>query len=108
MGKRTNIRDFTEGNVTGQLLSFAAPLFLSNLLQIVYNMVDMIIVGQKLGKVGLSAVSIGGDVSHFLTFLAMAFPAPDRSSSPSTSARDRRKSSPVSSARCFPSSCSAR
>ena len=73
MNSRSNIRDFTDGNVAKQLLSFAAPLFLSNLLQIVYNMVDMIIVGQKLGKVGLSAVSVGGDVSHFLTFLAMGF-----------------------------------
>ncbi len=56
-----------------QLVSFATPLFLSSLLQIVYNMVDMIIVGQKLGKVGLSAVSIGGDVTNFLTFIAMGF-----------------------------------
>ena len=56
-----------------QLVSFATPLFLSSLLQIVYNMVDMIIVGQKLGKVGLSAVSIGGDVTTFLTFIAMGF-----------------------------------
>ena len=60
--KKTNIRDFTSGNVRRQLVSFATPLFLSSLLQIVYNMVDMIIVGQKLGKVGLSAVSVGGDV----------------------------------------------
>ncbi|MDE5931015.1 MAG: polysaccharide biosynthesis C-terminal domain-containing protein, partial [Lachnospiraceae bacterium] len=71
--QKTHIVDFTEGNVTGQLMRFATPLFLSNMLQIVYNMVDMIIVGQKLGKVGLSAVSIGGDVSNFLTFLAMGF-----------------------------------
>ncbi len=49
------------------------PLFMSNLLQIVYNMVDMIIVGQALGKVGISAVSVGGDVSHFMTFVAMGF-----------------------------------
>ena len=46
---------------------------MSSLLQIVYNMVDMIIVGQKLGKVGLSAVSVGGDVIGFLTFIAMGF-----------------------------------
>ena len=31
----------------------------------------MIIVGHVLGKVGLSAVSIGGDVANFLMFLAM-------------------------------------
>ncbi len=71
--QKTMIRDFTQGNVTKQLITFATPLFLSSLLQIVYNMVDMIIVGQALGKVGLSAVAVGGDVSHFMTFVAMGF-----------------------------------
>ena len=70
---RTFAADFTQGSVSKHLLIFSAPLFLSNLLQVVYNMMDMIIVGQALGKVGLSGVSIGGDVSHFLTFLAMGF-----------------------------------
>ena len=36
-------------------------------------MVDMIVVGNVLGKVGISAVSVGGDVSHLLTFIAMGF-----------------------------------
>lgn len=67
------MRDFTRGNITSQLITFAWPLFLSNLLQIVYNMVDMIIVGHVLGKVGTSAVSVGGDISAFLTFIAMGF-----------------------------------
>jgi len=71
--QKTQIRDFTQGNITHQLVTFAWPLFLSNLLQIVYNMVDMIIVGNVLGKTGISAVSVGGDVSHFLTFVAMGF-----------------------------------
>jgi len=73
MKNKELIADFTQGNVTKQLFRFAAPLFLSSLLQIVYNMVDMIIVGQKMGKVGMSAVSVGGDVTHLLTFLAMGF-----------------------------------
>ena len=67
------IRDFTKGNVTKQLISFALPLFLSNLLQIVYNLVDMAVVGNVLGKAGVSAVSVGGDVAHLLTFIAMGF-----------------------------------
>ncbi len=70
---KTQIRDFTRGNITRQLIIFAAPLFLSNLLQIFYNMADMAIVGKVLGKVGTSAVSVGGDVSNFLTFFAMGF-----------------------------------
>jgi len=71
--RKSYTADFTQGSVAKHLLRFSTPLFLSNLLQVVYNMVDMIIVGQALGKVGLSGVSIGGDVSHFLTFIAMGF-----------------------------------
>ena len=70
---RSQIKDFTKGNISKQLISFAFPLFLSNLLQVVYNMVDMIVVGNVLGKAGTSAVSVGGDVTHFLTFVAMGF-----------------------------------
>jgi len=70
---KTLIRDLTVGSVPRQLLTFAAPLFLSGLLQTVYNLVDMIIVGQYLGSTGLSAVSIGGDVLHMLMFVAMGF-----------------------------------
>ena len=67
------IQDFTKGNITKQLVRFATPLFLSSLLQVVYNMVDMIIVGHKLGEVGLSAVSVGGDITNFMTLIAMGF-----------------------------------
>ena len=71
--KASQIRDFTQGSITRQLIPFALPLFLSNLLQVVYNMVDMIVVGHVLGKAGTSAVAVGGDVTTFLTFIAMGF-----------------------------------
>ena len=71
--QKTEIKDFTQGNIMRQLLVFSWPLFLSNILQVVYNMVDMVIVGNKYGKVGLSAVSVGGDVTNFLTFLVIGF-----------------------------------
>ena len=66
-------RDLTTGSVPKGLIAFATPLFLSNLLQAVYNMVDMIVVGKYVGSVGLSAVSIGGDILNMLTFVAMGF-----------------------------------
>ena len=69
----SGIKDFTQGNITKQLIVFAWPLFLSNLLQVVYNLVDMVVVGNVLGKVGISAVSVGGDLSHLLTFIAMGY-----------------------------------
>ena len=71
--KPSMVRDLTGGNVTKLLLSFAFPLFVSNALQAVYNIVDMIVVGQFIGGAGMSAVSIGGDVLHLLTFVAMGF-----------------------------------
>ena len=73
MNQRTQIKDFTQGSIPRQLVAFATPLFLSNLLQIVYNMVDMMVVGSVMGKAGTSAVSVGGDVSNLLTFVAMGF-----------------------------------
>lgn len=69
----SQIKDFTQGDITKQLVVFAWPLFLSNLLQVVYNLVDMVVVGNVLGKVGISAVSVGGDVSNLLTFIAMGY-----------------------------------
>ncbi len=65
------IQDLTQGSVWKQLLVFAMPLFLSSFLQIVYSTVDMIVVGQYVGNVGLSAVHIGGEVMALLAFVAM-------------------------------------
>ena len=67
------IRDLTTGSVPKTLLRFSLPLFLSGLLQMVYNMVDMIVVGKFVGTEGLSAVSIGGEVLMLITFVAMGF-----------------------------------
>ena len=44
---KTFINDLTEGSVARKLLYFAFPFMLSNLLQTVYNLVDMSVVGQK-------------------------------------------------------------
>ena len=67
------IRDLTRGPVVAQLFRFAFPLFVSNALQAVYNLVDMVVVGNYIGAAGMSAVSIGGDILHLLTFVAMGF-----------------------------------
>ncbi len=67
------IHDLTVGSVPGTLLRFALPLFLSGLLQMVYNMVDMVVVGRFVGTDGLSAVAIGGEVLQLITFVAMGF-----------------------------------
>lgn len=70
---KTFIKNYTSGPVLRSLIVFAIPLFLSNLLQAVYNLVDMIVVGQVVGAAGLSGISVGGDVLALLTFLSMGF-----------------------------------
>jgi putative MATE family efflux protein len=73
MKENAIIRDLTTGSVPRTLFTFSLPLFLSGLLQMVYNMVDMIVVGNFVGTEGLSAVSIGGEVLMLITFVAMGF-----------------------------------
>jgi len=75
MSEKTMIHDLTEGNVAKKLLVFATPYMLSNLLQTVYNLVDMVVIGQFAGSIGLSAVSVGGDLIHVFTFICMGFSA---------------------------------
>ena len=59
---KSMIKDLTTGSVSQKLITFAYPFMLSNLLQVVYNLVDMIVIGQVVGSKGLSGVSIGGDL----------------------------------------------
>ena len=72
-GNNAIIRDLNSGSVPKTLLKFAAPLFLSGLLQMLYNMVDMIVVERMVGTNGLDAVAVGGEVLMLITFIAMGF-----------------------------------
>lgn len=67
------ITDMTEGSITRHLLVFAVPVMFANMLQTLYNVVDMAVVGQFVGGTGLSAVSIGGDITHLPTMMCMGF-----------------------------------
>ena len=58
--RATMVKDLTAGQVVPLLLRFALPLFVSNALQAVYNVVDMVVVGNYIGKAGMSAVSSPG------------------------------------------------
>jgi len=62
-------QDLTTGDIRAALLRFAAPLFLSQLFQQLYNSVDSLIVGNYLGKQALAAVSSSGS----LIFLMVGF-----------------------------------
>lgn len=54
--------DFTQGNIWRQLLTFSAPLLLTNLLQVSYQFIDSLWVGNLLGTNALGAVAISSTV----------------------------------------------
>ena len=67
------IADYTKGRIGSQLLRFSVPFMLSNGLQVLYSLVDMIVVGKYVGSPGLSAVSTASQIFTFMTMLALGF-----------------------------------
>ena len=63
---RTDMRDLTVGNVALKTIGFAVPIIITNLLQALYNIADMAIVGHFIGSAGMSAVNIGGQVTMII------------------------------------------
>ena len=61
----------TEGPIAWQMIRFAGPVFLGNLFQQLYNMVDSLIVGNFTGDEALAAVSSSG--SFIFLFVGFIF-----------------------------------
>lgn len=66
MNENKNTILMTEGSIFKNLLFFAAPLILGNLLQQMYNAVDSIIVGNYVGSNALAAVGAGASLIYLL------------------------------------------
>lgn len=60
------MHELTKGNPAKLILLFTVPLLVGNIFQQFYNMVDMIIVGQTLGKNALAAVGSTGSISFLI------------------------------------------
>ncbi len=60
-------QDLLHGSVPKQLIAFSLPFLAANVLQSVYAVVDMIIVGQFVGSAGLSGVSVGSQIASLFT-----------------------------------------
>ncbi len=52
----SKIKDMTKGSPYKLLISFALPMFVGNIFQQIYNLVDTIVVGKFVGKEALAAV----------------------------------------------------
>ncbi len=64
---KSYVKDMTEGNPTGLLLTFMLPMVVGNVFQQLYNMVDSMIVGKYVGADALAAVGATGSL-NFLIF----------------------------------------
>jgi len=64
-------KDLTTGNVFRQLVVFAVPFFLSNLVQSVYSVADMMILGHFGGTNSMAAVNTSSQIAVIVTNLAM-------------------------------------
>ncbi|MFP7494394.1 MATE family efflux transporter [Terribacillus saccharophilus] len=61
-------QDFTKGRIVKQLITFAGPIMLTNLLQVSYQFIDSLWVGNLLGANALGAVTVSSTI--LLTVLA--------------------------------------
>lgn len=62
-------KNLAKGSALRNIVTFSAPFLLANLLQTLYGMADLFIVGQFNGAASISGVSIGSQVMHMLTVM---------------------------------------
>ena len=63
--------DLTSGPIWRQLVKYSTPLVISNLLQSMYNIVDMIVAGQFIGPESISAISNAGVIMNMITMIVV-------------------------------------
>lgn len=73
--RNTGNYDMTQGEIVPALVRFSIPVFLGNLFQQLYNVIDIIIVGRCLGEDRLAAVGVTGTISFLMLGFAMGLSA---------------------------------
>ena len=72
--KNTNkTRDMTQGPILREILLFSLPLMLGNAFQMLYNTVDVIVVGNFVGKEALAAVGSTTMITNMFVFFFNGF-----------------------------------
>ncbi|MCD8332688.1 MAG: polysaccharide biosynthesis C-terminal domain-containing protein [Clostridiales bacterium] len=65
------IRDLTRGNILKNLILFSLPFMAANLMNTLYTLVDLAVIGNYLDSAALSAASIGGQLTMLLYSMAL-------------------------------------
>ena len=64
--------DFTTGNIRKALIRFSIPFFLTSLIQSLYNIADIMVVGRYCGNEGIAAASIAGSLTSSIIFMIIS------------------------------------
>lgn len=70
MDNNSKMMELTSGNVNKGLIKLVIPMILANLLNIAYNIVDTIWIGQMVGKSGLGAIAVSFPIILILMAIA--------------------------------------
>ncbi len=65
--------NMTEGPIVKQIILFSLPLMLGNIFQMLYNTVDMVVVGNYVGKEALAAVGSTSMITNMAVFFFNGF-----------------------------------
>ena len=71
--KREMSRDMTQGSVVRTVLLFMLPIFMGQLLQMTYNVVDSMVVGRFVSEAALAAVAATYTPITFFNALVLGF-----------------------------------
>lgn len=68
--KKATVLDMTQGNAVKMILLFAVPLFVGNIFQQVYSMVDTMVAGYCLGDQAIAAIGATSSLYGLIIDLA--------------------------------------
>ena len=71
--RQTTSVNMTSGSIVKQIILFSLPLMLGNVFQMLYNTVDMIVVGNFVGKEALAAVGSTSMITNMAVFFFNGF-----------------------------------
>ena len=73
MNGKAKTVDMCNGPLTGKIIRFTIPVILSGVFQLLFNAVDMIVVGRFSGNTALAAVGSTSSITHLLVNLFLGF-----------------------------------
>lgn len=71
--KSGKVRNMASGNIYRHLIAYSVPIFLGRIMQMLYNIVDTIVVGRFIGTEAMAAVGATGMITNITLYLFLGF-----------------------------------